>query len=228
MLATLIGYALFAQVAPLEEAKRLEQAGQLAPAIEILEASTGEAPDLIDAGRYLAWLYGKAGQQDAAIAEYQRLVRRFPKETDLHNSLGALLFRQHRFEEALASFRKLLELNPHHAEGSYYVGMILRKLGRDEDPRHAFEDVLYDGAADVLYRNDGDGTFTDVSSETGVAAIDGKGLGVIFTDVEQDGDADIYLANDSVMNLFFRNVGDECLVADRLLLIREGGEPLSW
>ena len=66
----------------------------------------------------------------------------------------------------------------------------------------------YSGAADVLYRNEGDGTFTDISAETGVGAIDGKGLGVLATDTNQDGYPDIYVANDSVMNLFFRNLGD--------------------
>ena len=66
-LVTLIGYALIAQVSPLDEAKRLEQAGPIAPAIEILEASLEEYPDDIEAGSYLAWLYGKAGRPDAAI-----------------------------------------------------------------------------------------------------------------------------------------------------------------
>jgi len=65
----------------------------------------------------------------------------------------------------------------------------------------------YEGVDDVLYRNDGDGTFTDISVEAGVSGHDGKGLGVIFTDTDGDGDADIYVANDSVMNLFFRNLG---------------------
>ena len=66
----------------------------------------------------------------------------------------------------------------------------------------------YDGAADVLYRNEGDGTFTDISAETSVGDIDGKGLGVLATDTDQDGYPDIYVANDSVMNLLFRNLGE--------------------
>ncbi len=66
----------------------------------------------------------------------------------------------------------------------------------------------YEGAFDVLYRNEGDGTFTDVSSRAGIDLPGGKGLGVIFVDLDEDGDADIYVANDSVMNFFFRNLGD--------------------
>ncbi|RMD93953.1 MAG: CRTAC1 family protein [Calditrichaeota bacterium] len=62
--------------------------------------------------------------------------------------------------------------------------------------------------ADVLYRNNGDGTFTDVSRSSGIAHEKGYGLGVIFVDYDQDGDQDIYVANDSSPNFLFRNNGD--------------------
>ena len=61
------------------------------------------------------------------------------------------------------------------------------------------------GAADVLYRNNGDGTFMDVSEKSGVGAIDGKGLGVVCGDIDNDGDVDIFVANDTTPNLFYRN-----------------------
>jgi hypothetical protein len=56
------------------------------------------------------------------------------------------------------------------------------------------------GVSDSLYRNDGDGTFTDVSAETGITALAGKGLGVLFTDLDGDGRIDIYVANDREPN----------------------------
>jgi hypothetical protein len=56
------------------------------------------------------------------------------------------------------------------------------------------------GTADVLYRNDGDGTFTDISAETGIADARGKGLGVGLTDLDRDGRLDIYVANDGEAN----------------------------
>lgn len=67
---------------------------------------------------------------------------------------------------------------------------------------------VYNGVADVLYRNDGDGAFTDVSHEAGVDATDGKGLGVVFADYDDDGWIDAYVANDSTPNFLYRNTGD--------------------
>lgn len=65
--------------------------------------------------------------------------------------------------------------------------------------------------ADVLYRNNGDGTFTDVSEEAGVAGRDRRayyGLGVVWADLDNDRDLDIYVANDTMPNLLFVNQGD--------------------
>ena len=66
---------------------------------------------------------------------------------------------------------------------------------------------VYRGMGDVLYRNEGDGTFTDVTRDTGVFGLDGNGLGVVFGDYDQDGWTDIYVANDSVPNFLFHNTG---------------------
>ncbi len=61
---------------------------------------------------------------------------------------------------------------------------------------------------DALYRNEGDGRFIDVTAAAGIADIDGKGLGVAPVDLDQDGDTDLYVANDSTPNFVFRNRGD--------------------
>ncbi len=66
----------------------------------------------------------------------------------------------------------------------------------------------YPGVPDVLYRNEGDGTFTDVTREAGVYQPGGKGLGVVCTDYDGDGDLDLYVANDSMENYLFDNSGD--------------------
>lgn len=68
--------------------------------------------------------------------------------------------------------------------------------------------TIFDGVADRLFRNNGDGTFTDASLRAGIANPGGKGLGVVFCDVDRDEDTDIYVANDLVRNFLYRNNGD--------------------
>jgi hypothetical protein len=70
----------------------------------------------------------------------------------------------------------------------------------------------FDGMADRLFRNNGDGTFTDISRQAGIANPAGKGLGVTFCDFDRDGDPDIYVANDTVRNFLYRNNGDGTFV----------------
>jgi enediyne biosynthesis protein E4 len=59
----------------------------------------------------------------------------------------------------------------------------------------------------TLYRNNGDGTFTDVSEETGIAAALGKGMSVSFADYDGDGFVDAFVANDTTPNFLFHNIG---------------------
>lgn len=59
----------------------------------------------------------------------------------------------------------------------------------------------------TLYRNNGDGTFTDVSEATGIAAVQGKGMGVVFADYDDDGFTDVFVANDNSANVLFHNLG---------------------
>lgn len=79
---------------------------------------------------------------------------------------------------------------------------------RKEGYRMYCEPTLFDGMADRLFRNNGDGTFTDVSRQAGIANPAGKGLGVTFCDFDRDGKVDIYVANDLVRNFLYRNNGD--------------------
>src|SRR5215218_8334160 len=65
------------------------------------------------------------------------------------------------------------------------------------------------GAGDSLFRNNGDGTFTDVSKQAGVADANGYyGLGVLTGDFDDDRLIDIFVANDSTPNFHYRNKGD--------------------
>jgi hypothetical protein len=59
----------------------------------------------------------------------------------------------------------------------------------------------------VLYRNGGDGTFTDVSVSAGIAPFTGNGLGVAVADYDDDMWPDVFVANDGVPNFLFHNEG---------------------
>jgi hypothetical protein len=72
--------------------------------------------------------------------------------------------------------------------------------------------TIFEGTADRLFRNNGNGTFSDVSSQAGIANPAGKGLGVTFCDVDRDNDVDVYVANDLVRNFLYRNNGDGTFV----------------
>jgi enediyne biosynthesis protein E4 len=63
----------------------------------------------------------------------------------------------------------------------------------------------FDGIENVLYHNNGDGTFRDVSRSAGIANPEGKSLGVAFADYDGDGWTDIFVANDSVRCFLYHN-----------------------
>lgn len=66
----------------------------------------------------------------------------------------------------------------------------------------------FQGLPNILYRNNGDGTFTDVSRSSHIADFVGKGMGVAFGDYDGDGKMDIFLPNDTFPNFLLHNNGD--------------------
>jgi hypothetical protein len=65
------------------------------------------------------------------------------------------------------------------------------------------------GAGDSLFRNNGDGTFTDVSKSAGVSDPDGRfGMSALWSDLDSDGWMDLYVANDSGPNFLYKNNRD--------------------
>ncbi len=65
----------------------------------------------------------------------------------------------------------------------------------------------YPRTRNVLYRNNGNGTFSDVSVAAGIANYEGSGMGVIAADYDNDGDTDIIVGNDLGANFLFQNDG---------------------
>jgi len=99
-----------------------------------------------------------------------------------------------------------------------YVAFDTRTVPKKGDPDHP---CLYRGATvmcgpkglqdevDILYRNNGDGTFSDLTAASGIRTDIGMfGLGVATADYDEDGDIDIYVANDATPNQLYRNRGD--------------------
>lgn len=64
------------------------------------------------------------------------------------------------------------------------------------------------GTQNILYRNNGDGTFTDVSEQSHIAQYVGKGMGLAFADYDDDGFTDIFISNDSFQNYLLHNNRD--------------------
>jgi hypothetical protein len=66
----------------------------------------------------------------------------------------------------------------------------------------------FKGLPDMLFHNNHDGTFTNVSVPSGIAKYTGKGMGVAFADYDGDGYPDVFVANDTTRNFLFHNQGD--------------------
>ena len=72
----------------------------------------------------------------------------------------------------------------------------------------ALNPIAFEAQDNVLYRNDGDGSFSDVTAALGVEANGGRSMQAIFTDFDLDGDLDLYVANDLTPNFVYENNGD--------------------
>jgi hypothetical protein len=90
--------------------------------------------------------------------------------------------------------------------------------------------LAYKGQPDHLYRNNDDGTFTDVTEAAGVLDPDGRAMSAIAIDLDQDGDQDLYVANDAMPSAYWVNDGQGSF-ADQALIqgvaFGEGGQGAS-
>lgn len=82
------------------------------------------------------------------------------------------------------------------------------RCGSPEERLHC-SPQLYRGLPNLLYRNNGDGTFTDISAPSGIDKHVGKGMGVAVADYDSNGLIDIFVANDKERDFLFRNVDGE-------------------
>jgi tetratricopeptide (TPR) repeat protein len=73
---------------------------------------------------------GGKGQDDAAIAEWNKALEMDPDSAEAHNNLGVLLTRKGSFDQAMTHFRRATELKPDYAQAHYNLGGIFSRQGR--------------------------------------------------------------------------------------------------
>jgi hypothetical protein len=88
----------------------------------------------------------------------------------------------------------------------------------------------YEPLPNTLFRNNGDGTFTDVSGDAGILSHLGKGMSVSFADYDGDGHLDAFVTNDTMANFLFHNVDGKRFVESGMgagIAFGENGAALS-
>jgi hypothetical protein len=90
--------------------------------------------------------------------------------------------------------------------------------------------LSYNGTPGCLYRNNGDGTFTEVTKDAGITRPEGRAMSATAADLNNDGFLDIYVPNDAMENYYFRNLGNGKFIEDALekgMAFGEGGQGVS-
>src|SRR5437588_737682 len=89
-------------------------------------------------------------------------------------------------------------------DGNYGMGVAVGDYDNDGYP----DIYVTNYGKNTLYHNNGDGTFTDVSQRSGIAAKKGRALGVAFSDYDEDGFTDVFVSNDGMQQFLFHNNGN--------------------
>ncbi len=95
-----------------------------------------------------------------------------------------------------------------------YVGYVAEETGRGRSTKqygaavpYTLNPSSYEPSPNLLFRNDGGGGFTEVAAELGVANPEGRSLGALWHDFDDDGWLDLYVGNDVSDNVLYRNRG---------------------
>jgi enediyne biosynthesis protein E4 len=105
-----------------------------------------------------------------------------------------------------------------------------QRLCGEPGKRLSCSPAFYHGQPSILYRNNGDGTFSDVSASTGIGRLAGKGMGVAIADYDGDGFTDIFVGNDNERNYLFHNIRGksfEEIGVEASVAFTEDGVPVS-
>ena len=198
--------------------------GAFAAAEQDLTPVLASFPDLLPARRELAVAYLRQGKTTEAIQTYQQIIDQKPGDLVARWNLRVVYTQQGDYPGDLpARYRITL---PPHGVGTSPVTFsdVAPQLGVAALSRargSAWGDYDGDGDADLfavaiqdphhLYRNDGDGSFTEVTNEAGLDGSRG-GWASLFFDYDRDGDLDIFVTRDgwrgAATNSLYRNNGD--------------------
>lgn len=103
------------------------------------------------------------------------------------------------------------------------------RCGTPQHPLYC-DPSAYHGTPDQIFRNNHDGTFTDITSSSGVGTSIGRGMGVAIADYDNDGLPDIFVANDTVPNFLFHNLGHDKFEEVAMLAgvaLNDNGRPVA-
>jgi tetratricopeptide (TPR) repeat protein len=129
--------------ARLGKAQALHQQGQWEQAIPLYESALQEDPDHAGAMNNLACLYAEKGQHlDRAFDLASRLVQTYPDAASFQDTLGWVLYRQGRYQEALKPLEKAAQQSPQKGIFHYHRGQTLRALHRGPEAGEALRKAL--------------------------------------------------------------------------------------
>jgi tetratricopeptide (TPR) repeat protein len=111
-------------------------------AIEIAQSQIKQAPDRADYRMALAKIYFRAGKYSDSAAQYQTLIDKNPKVSELYVRLGEARSNGNDVNGAIDSFKKAKEVDPNNYLPVLELGLLYNRAGRDEEARKAYEEVI--------------------------------------------------------------------------------------
>jgi len=127
------------QAARLGEAFRLLQSGRAADALAIAQSAVAAEPAAADPQHMLALCHKALGDEPGAAAAFDAALARAPRDPHLLGNYANFLTRLRRFEEAIALYRRAIDLVPSHAEAWTNLGLTLLELGDSVAARESLE-----------------------------------------------------------------------------------------
>ena len=116
--------------------------GQWDQAIQIAQTQLKQAPDRTDYRLALAKIYFRAGKYTASAAEYQTLIDKNPKVSDLYVRLGEAKVNAKDQNGAIEAFKKAKDVDPNNYLPVLELALLYNRAGRDDDARRTYEEVI--------------------------------------------------------------------------------------